>query len=139
MYLFLVFKDFNCGMTKSEKYLVGISALIIALFSALGFYLIEGAPKIKSLVASGHNHMLSFAFGAVLFALVLSKLNVGGGVKKWLSIWMVLTFLGPLALIYAGFTGNTGMLQFTSPLFMGSFVLLWLWLAYAVFSQTSIQ
>lgn len=126
-------------MAKSEKYLVGISALVVVVFSALGFYLIEGAPKIKSLVVSGHNHMLSFAYGALLFALILSKLAISDRAKKWLSLWMSLTFLGPLALIYAGFTGNTGILTFTSPLFMGSFVLLWLWLAYAVFSQSSSQ
>lgn len=43
---------------------------------------------------------------------------------------MSLTYLGPIALIYAGFTGKTGFLMYTSPLFEGSFVVLWALMAY---------
>jgi len=114
------------------KYLVGISAVIIAVFSSLGFYLVRGTPVSKELVASGHNHILSFAYGAILFALLLKKLDVSNTVKWILAVWMTLSFLGPLDLIYAGFTGDRAYLSFTSPAFNGSFVVLWLAMAYFV-------
>ncbi len=119
-------------LSGSEKYLIIVSALVIVIFSALGFYLIDGAPKIKSLVAAGHNHILSFAYGALLFAWVIRRATVSEGVKKGLAVWMSLTFLGPLALIYAGFTGKTGLLDTTGVLFEGSFVVLWLIAAYLI-------
>ncbi len=122
-------------ITGSQKYLFVVSALTIAIFSALGFYLIDGEPKIKSLVVTGHNHILSFAYGALLFAFVLSTLSVPETRKKLLSIWMSLTFLGPLSLMYAGFTARTGLLEITGPLFEGSFVLVWLIVAFLVLSE----
>jgi len=116
----------------SEKYLFVVSASVITVFSALGFYLIDAEPKIKSLVVSGHNHILSFAFGAILFGLIMMNLEIKESTKKWLSIWMSLTFLGPLGLIYAGIFGDTSMLTVTGALFEGSFVLLWLILLYFI-------
>lgn len=65
-------------MTTSEKILFGSAAAVIGAFSALGFYLIEGEPAIKSLVVTGHNHILSFAYGAILFGLLLKAVNPGG-------------------------------------------------------------
>ena len=112
-------------LSRWEKLLYGIAILIIVVFTGLGFYLIEGEPAIESLVASGHNHILSFAYGAILFGMLLGRTAINDMSKWWLSVWMSLTYLGPLALIYAGFTGQTGHLSVTSPLFMGSFVVLW--------------
>lgn len=119
-------------MNFAQKYLYTVSALVLAVFSSLGFYLVRGTPPIKDLVVSGHNHMLSFAFGAILFGLVLSKTKASEKVQKWLAVWMSLTFIGPGALIYAGMVGNTGFLTTTDALFQGSFVVLWLILGYFV-------
>ncbi|MEK7520968.1 MAG: hypothetical protein AAB560_02720 [Patescibacteria group bacterium] len=113
-------------MPTSEKILFGSAAAVIGVFSALGFYLIEGEPVIKSLVITGHNHILSFAYGAILFGLLLKIVNLTEPRKIVLSVWMATTFFGPLALICAGFTGNTSFLPVTSPVFEGSFVVLWL-------------
>lgn len=123
------------SLSGSEKYLLGISSLVIAIFSGFGFYLIEAQPAIKALVVSGHSHIIEFAFGAILYAILLGKLGLGENARTWLSIWMSTTFLGPLALIYGGITGNTSMLATTSILFEGSFVLLWLIAAYSVFTS----
>jgi hypothetical protein len=127
-------------MTKlllPEKILFGLSALIIVAAGALGYYLIDGEPAIKGLVSSGHNHLMSFAFGAILFGLVLNWLNVSEQKKMWMGYWMCATFLGPIALIYAGFSGQTALLKFTSPIFNGSFVILWFLLAIAIFNSRS--
>lgn len=110
---------------KWEKYLFSVSAGTIALFSGLGFYLIHGTPKIKSLVASGHNHMLSFAFGAMIFGLIVHLLGLSEKQQRYLSIWMTISFLGPLFLIVAGVTGYTKFLVYTDAVFQGSFVVLW--------------
>lgn len=119
-------------MKFAQKYLFTVSAIVLAVFSSLGFYLIRGNPPIKDLVVSGHTHMLEFSFGAILFGLVLNLTKVSEKVQKWLAIWMSLTFLGPGALIYAGMVGNTAFLSFTDALFQGSFVVLWLILGYFV-------
>lgn len=116
-------------LTGSEKLIFTIAIIVITVFSALGFYLIDAEPKIKTLVVSGHNHILSFAYGAILFGLLLRFTGLPETVKRWLAVWMSVTYLGPLALIWAGLSGKTDILQFTSPLFMGSFVVLWLILA----------
>ncbi len=119
-------------MKFAEKYLIIVSSLVLAIFSGFGFYLIRGQPAIKDLVVSGHNHTLSFAYGGILFALILANLNISEEMKTWLAYWMSLTFLGPIALIYAGLTGNTSILQYTDIIFQGSFVVLWILLAYFV-------
>ncbi len=119
-------------MKFAQKYLIIVSSLVLAIFSSLGFYLVRGNPPIKNLVVSGHAHMLEFAFGAILFALALNITKISDRTQKWLAIWMSLTFFGPGALIYAGMTGNTGFLSVTGALFEGSFVVLWLILAYFV-------
>ncbi len=119
-------------MKFAQKYLFTVSAIVLAVFSSLGFYLVRGTPPIKTLVVSGHTHMLEFAFGAVLFGLVLSQTKVSDKVQKWLAVWMSLTFIGPGALIYAGMTGNTSFLSTTDALFQGSFVVLWLILGFFV-------
>lgn len=119
-------------MKFAQKYLFTVSSIVLAIFSSLGFYLIRGTPPIKTLVVSGHTHMLEFAFGAILFGLVLGKTQVSEKVQSALAIWMSLTFFGPLALIYAGMVGNTSFLATTDALFQGSFVVLWLILAYFV-------
>jgi len=119
-------------MRSAQKYLFTVSSLVLAIFSSLGFYLIRGNPPIKTLVVSGHTHMLEFAFGAILFGLILNLTKVSDKAQMWLSIWMSLTFFGPGALIYGGLTGNTSFLLYTDALFQGSFVVLWVLLAYMV-------
>lgn len=119
-------------MKFAQKYLFTVSSLVVAIFSSLGFYLIRGNPPIKALVVSGHTHMLEFAFGAILFGLVLNLTKVSEKVQTGLAVWMSLTFFGPLALIIAGMIGNTSFLSVTDALFQGSFVVLWLILGYLV-------
>lgn len=115
-------------MKTYEKIIFGGAALVIFIFSSLGFYLINGEPPIKSLVISGHSHILLFAYGAILFGLLLSKVRATDSLKKILAILFTLTYLGPLDLVYAGQSGVTKLLAYSSPLFMGLFVVLWLWL-----------
>lgn len=122
-------------LQKSEKILFGIAAFIITAFSAFGFYLIQGKPKIASLAAAGHNHVLSFAYGAILFGFLLRFLMVPERRKLALAWWMSLTYLGPIALIWAGLTGNSAFLKYTSPVFEGSFAILWLILFWMLLRQ----
>ena len=117
-------------LAKWEKIVFGVAALVITAGSAFGFYLIQGEPVIKSLVASGHNHLLSFAYGGILFGLLLGRIGIAETKKWWLAVWMSLTYLGPVALIYAGLTGKTGFLMYTSPPLEGSFVVLWALMVY---------
>ena len=123
-------------LTLSEKIIFGTAIFVIVAFSALGFYLIDAEPKIKSLVVSGHNHILSFAYGAILFGLLLGKITLPESRKVLLAVWMSLTYLGPLDLIYAGISGNTSLLSLTSPLFMGSFVALWFIMFYLLLRRS---
>lgn len=117
-------------LAKWEKIIFGSATFIVAAGSIFGFYLVQGEPAIKSLVASGHSHVLSFAYGAILYGLLMRRLTFFERTKTALAAWMSLTYFGPIALILAGLTGNTGFLMYTSPIFEGSFVLLWMIMAY---------
>lgn len=112
-------------LQKWEKVIFGAAALVIAAVSAVGFYLIQGEPAIKQLVVTGHNHTLSFAYGAILFGLLLRHVAISERRKLVLAWWMSTTYLGPIALMVAGMLGRTDFLMFTSPVFEGSFVVLW--------------
>ncbi len=126
-------------ISSAEKYLFGVAAFVLAVVSGIGFYLIGAKPKIQSLVVSGHSHTLLFAFGAILFGLLMRVAGTGEGAKRWLGFWFTLTFLGPISLIYAGVTGSTALLKWTSPLFYGSFVALWLLMAWMVANAGNSQ
>lgn len=123
-------------LQKWEKVIFALAALVIAGVSAIGFYLIEGEPAIKQLVVTGHNHTLSFAYGAILFGLLLRHVMVSEKKKMMLSLWMSATYLGPAALMAAGVLGRTDFLMFTSPVFEGSFVLLWAILFYELVKKS---
>lgn len=112
-------------LQKWEKVIFEAAALVIAAVSAVGFYLIQGEPAIKQLVVTGHNHTLSFAYGAILFGLLLRHVAISERRKLVLAWWMSTTYLGPIALMVAGMLGRTDFLMFTSPVFEGSFVVLW--------------
>lgn len=122
-------------MQKSEKIIFSIAVLVIVIFSAFGFYLIEGEFKIKSLAVSGHAHVLLFAYGAILFGLLMKIVDISEFKKRVLAVLMSLTYLAPIALIYAGFTGSAAILQITGPIFEGLFVILWAKMLYLIFRQ----
>lgn len=63
-------------LAKWEKIIFGIVALVITAGGAFGFYLIQGAPVMKTLAVSGHNHLLSFAYGGILFGLLLGRVSI---------------------------------------------------------------
>ena len=122
-------------MQKSEKIIFSIAVLVIVIFSAFGFYLIEGEFKVKSLAVSGHAHVLLFAYGAILFGLLMKTIDIAEFKKRILAVLMSLTYLAPIMLIYAGFTGNTAVLQVSGPIFEGLFVILWAKMLYLIFKQ----
>lgn len=124
-------------MQKSEKIIFSIAVLVIVIFSAFGFYLIEGEFKIKSLAVSGHAHVLLFAYGAILFGLLMRALDISEFKKRALAIAMSLTYIAPIMLIYASFTGSTAILQISGPLFEGLFIVLWAKMLYLLLKQKS--
>lgn len=115
-----------------EKYLYLVSSLMIVLSGALGFVLIYTKPQIESLMASGHSHLIGFAMAAILFGYLLRFISLSTGEKWIMAVWTSLTFVGPLTLIYAGYSGTTSMLKMSGIIFEGSFVLMWLVMIFAL-------
>lgn len=111
-----------------QKLIFVFSTSVIVLLSLLGFYLVK--VKIPEpyghLVKAGHSHGLCFAFAAIFYALLLERVKLFQKTKKYLSFWVLLTFLGPLGLVLAGLSRQMNFLTLTSIVGDGSFTLLWL-------------
>lgn len=123
-----------------QKLVFVVSAGVIALLSLLGFYLfkVKIPEPYGHLVKAGHSHGLCFAFAAIFYALLLEKISLSPKVKKYLSYWVVVTFLGPLGLILAGLTYQMGFLTFTSLVGEGSFVLVWLVMVWLLLTRVGV-
>lgn len=116
-----------------EKTVFAFSAGAIVVLSLVGFYLvkIKIPPASKPLIKAGHAHGLCFAFAAIFYVLLLGKVNISQNFKKILAYLLLVTFLGPFGLLFAGFTQQTSLLPLTSIVGEGSFVFLWLILFFA--------
>lgn len=105
-------------MTTTTKQLFYVpAAFIIAIGSLLGFYVIHGEPKIEGLVSSGHGHLILFALSAIIFVHALT--HVEGLTDKaamWLALLTLISYILPIGLLVAGYTGETAHLRWTTPL-----------------------
>lgn len=120
-----------------EKLIFAASAGIIVFLSLLGIYLVkvEIPEPYGHLVKAGHSHGLCFAFAAIFYTLLLEKVKISLKFKKYLSYWVLITFLGPLGLLFAGLTRRMNFVTITGIVGDGSFVLLWLVLFFILLTK----
>lgn len=120
-----------------EKLVFVVSAGVIVILSLLGFYLVK--VKIPEpyghLVKAGHSHGLCFAFAAIFYALLLRNVDLSEKGKKYLSYWLLITFLGPFGLLLAGLSRQMNFLTITSIVGEGSFVLVWIILYFLLLTK----
>lgn len=115
--------------TARRLFLVPAS-LAMAAGSALGFYLVRGEPAIPGLVTSGHVHLLLFALSAIAMHYLVSQLEKPAvGLARWMGGLSMLTYTMPIALLIAGFVGNTAYLRYTTGIGGGALVVIWLVMA----------
>lgn len=124
-----------------EKLIFVASAGVIVLLALLGFYLAkaEVPEPYGHLVSAGHSHGLCFAFAAIFYGLLLKKIKVSLELKKGLSLWVLVTFLGPFGLLFAGLSHQMKFLTITSIVGEGSFVVLWLILLFLLFKKIEVK
>lgn len=98
-----------------EKLVFVFSAGVIVLLSLLGFYLakVEIPEPFGHLVKAGHSHGLLFAYATVFYVLLLKRINLSQKLKIYLSYWVLITFLGPFGLLFAGLSHQMGFLVIT--------------------------
>ncbi len=124
-----------------EKLVFVVSAGVIVLLSLFGFYLakVEISEPFGHLVKAGHSHGLLFTFAAIFYVLLLKMVNLSQRLKEYLSYWVLVTFLGPFGLLFAGLSHQMSFLMITSLIGEGSFVLVWAILFFLLLKRFNVK
>lgn len=120
-----------------EKLIFVASAGVIVLLSLLGFYLVKAEipEAYEHLVKAGHSHGLCFSFAAIFYAILLKRVILSQKLKTYLGYWVLITFLGPFGLLFAGLSHKMNFLALTSIIGEGSFVLIWAIMTFLLFTR----
>ena len=131
-------KDKAIKIYSWEKTILVFLSGIVVLLSFLGFYLAktEIPEPFGHLVSGGHSHALCFAFAAFFYLALLRIVKIPSRFKKVLTYSILITFLEPLGLLWAGLAKEMRLLPLSSGIGGGTFILLWLLMTYFLLPKT---
>lgn len=131
-------KDKAIKIYSWEKTILVFLSGIVVLLSFLGFYLAktEIPEPFGHLIKGGHSHALCFAFAAFFYLALLRVVNISIRFKRVLTYSLLITFLEPFGLLWAGLAKEMRFLPLTSSLGGGFFVFLWVLMAYLLLTKT---